>query len=791
MSSYSKRTVAIALAAAVSFSGAQAIPATSPRFIAAADAAEAASAADTVSLEGVVLRQTGEKYDGTLFDPANPDNDQANYALRFNIDLDKVAPSTVLSLTTNSMVDGDRLYGFTYQGTKQNNVPILLGTKKVGSYDTSGGIATLKFNENLPANAGELTLDLDLYRYGKTYATEDQVPKDVVTKNRLEHTLSVSATRTDGSETSETKLTAPNDWYGLYYAAPNYTKNNFLDVSVVQDPSQENRIEINEGKVQAALNPNVDRKSVTVVVKPHTGDRPADQLPLGKWAFLESATNPENISFSAYEVPSGNEQRRKQVKVPAEMSYNVQLTDAGELKVTFTNVPKGIAPEVVFKHLGVTNYIEDAEYGLELVSVESDPASANVGTPSSYHRPVKKLDGGSVKLVAATNIAATVNGKVTAEKSPAAVGGTDSTLTVTITNTGNTSLSAPTVTAGSTTKTFEDITIQPGDSQDVKLSGWHAPTGDATTDVSVTFPVGANASTKVFTKSLPAPAITVNNGSNPVAGKDAPINLEVPAGTEGNIEVSLPDGTTETLPISDGKASLTKKFAVPGRYEAKATVVDSNGNRGETTEQRFTVIPDRPTVNPGAPVAGRESKIEIAVPEGTTGAVEIEWPDGTKTTHAIENGKATANHTFSKPEDVELKATVIAPGNIRGLTRSEPVTVSWPSDLSSIAELKPDCRDALTTDGVLGALALILALGSRVRIPAIEESIAQVQRQLGIFNPQLADAAREWGPRAAAAAGVVGVLALLGNTYGKCNVGTSSSTSSTASSSADTGAAQK
>lgn len=97
MSSYSKRTVAIALAAAVSFSGAQAIPATSPRFIAAADAAEAASAADTVSLEGVVLRQTGEKYDGTLFDPANPDNDQANYALRFNIDLDKVAPSTVLS----------------------------------------------------------------------------------------------------------------------------------------------------------------------------------------------------------------------------------------------------------------------------------------------------------------------------------------------------------------------------------------------------------------------------------------------------------------------------------------------------------------------------------------------------------------------------------------------------------------------------------------------------------------------------------------------------------------------
>ncbi|WP_066525756.1 hypothetical protein [Corynebacterium bouchesdurhonense] len=74
-------------------------------------------------------------------------------------------------------------------------------------------------------------------------------------------------------------------------------------------------------------------------------------------------------------------------------------------------------------------------------------------------------------------------------------------------------------------------------------------------------------------------------------------------------------------------------------------------------------------------------------------------------------------------------------------------------------------------------LALVLALASQVRIPAIENTIAEVQKQAGIFNPQIAEAVGEWGPRAAAAGALIAVLAAFGDTYAKCDVGSGSSSS--------------
>ena len=91
--------------------------------------------------------------------------------------------------------------------------------------------------------------------------------------------------------------------------APDYTTKNFYDVAVVQDPSQENRIEINNGSVMAALDPGKFRESVTLTVRPLTGDAPKDGLPVGAWQISRSAVEPENIEFNAYEKP-GEVQRR-------------------------------------------------------------------------------------------------------------------------------------------------------------------------------------------------------------------------------------------------------------------------------------------------------------------------------------------------------------------------------------------------------------------------------------------------------------------------------------------------
>lgn len=771
-----KRAMAIALAAGVALSSASVVGQVHADG-AVAQAAEAATAAETIQLEGIVRRGTDARYDGELYAPGTVnDEENGNYAFRFTIDLNKVTPETRLTLSTYRVIDGDTHYGFTYTGTRQRAVPILLGGKTVGTYTAAGSTAEIAFTDQLPPNAGTFVLDLDLYRYGKTYATAEQLNADPVAAKGSFEGLPVNVTRKDGAATTTARVEAGNTWYGNFYVAPDYTTKNFYDVAVVQDPSQENRIEINNGSVMAALDPGKFRESVTLTVRPLTGDAPKDGLPVGAWQISRSAVEPENIEFNAYEKP-GEVQRRTPVAIPEGMEYEVNLSDAGELTVTFKNVPAGISPELKFKKLGVTNYTGDATYGLEQVAVASEPEGATT-LANAYRRPVKRLDGGKVALVAKAEVTATVNGQTTAAGRPAVVGGNSATLTVTLTNTGNTSLSAPTITVGdSYSRQFDDVTIQPGKSEDVVITGWAAPLGEATSKVAVAFPVGAAAETSVFTSSIPTPDITVNGGEDAVAGETVPLRFTAPEGTIGSVEVRLPGGAPQTVAITGSAAALSEAFPAPGKFTVQARVVDPAGNRGEWSDKEFTVIPAAPDVTSNAPVAGTPTDFELSVPEGTTGVIEIVWPDGTATEHPIVDGKATASHTFPRPGDVQLKAAVIAPGGIRGVTREEPVAVGWPSDLSSIAGLKPDCRNALITDGVFGGLALVLALASQVRIPAIENTIAEAQKQAGIFNPQIAEAVGGWVPRAAAAGALIAVLAAFGDTYAKCSVGSGSSSS--------------
>lgn len=148
---------------------------------AVAQAAEAATAAETVQLEGIVRRGTDARYAGELYAPGTVnDEENGNYAFRFTIDLNKVTPETRLTLSTYRVIGGDTHYDFTYTGTRQQAVPILLGGKTVGTYTAAGSTAEIAFTDQLPPNAGTFVLDLDLYRYGKTYATAEQLNADPV-----------------------------------------------------------------------------------------------------------------------------------------------------------------------------------------------------------------------------------------------------------------------------------------------------------------------------------------------------------------------------------------------------------------------------------------------------------------------------------------------------------------------------------------------------------------------------------------------------------------------------------
>lgn len=271
---------------------------------AVAQAAEAATAAETVQLEGIVRRGTDARYDGELYAPGTVnDEENGNYAFRFTIDLNKVTPETRLTLSTYRVIGDDTHYDFTFTGTRPQAVPILLGGKTVGTYTAAGSTAEIAFTDQLPPNAGTFVLVLDLYRYGKTYATAEQLNADPVAAKGSFEGLPVNVTRKDGAATTTARVEAGNTWYGNFYVAPDYTTKNFYDVAVVRDPSQENRIEINNGSVMAALDPGKFRESVTLTVRPLTSDAPKDGLPVGAWQISRSAVEPENIEFNAYESP--------------------------------------------------------------------------------------------------------------------------------------------------------------------------------------------------------------------------------------------------------------------------------------------------------------------------------------------------------------------------------------------------------------------------------------------------------------------------------------------------------
>ena len=137
------------------------------------------------------------------------------------------------------------------------------------------------------------------------------------------------------------------------------------------------------------------------------------------------------------------------------------------------------------------------------------------------------------------------------------------------------------------------------------------------------------------------PSTVVVTADDIYVGEDAIINIEVgPKGVTGSVVVNV-EGKNYTLPINDGKASLTVSGLKAG---LKHVTVWYNGTilyRPSQNTTTFNVLKLKPPVDVNAPTihVGEDGKITVKVPKDATGKITIEI-DGKKYTANIKNGKA-------------------------------------------------------------------------------------------------------------------------------------------------------
>ena len=145
----------------------------------------------------------------------------------------------------------------------------------------------------------------------------------------------------------------------------------------------------------------------------------------------------------------------------------------------------------------------------------------------------------------------------------------------------------------------------------------------------------------VFTVRDLIPTNVIVEADDIYVGENAIINVVVgPKGVTGNVIVNV-DGKNYTLPIKDGKATLT----VPGLNAGKKSVTVWYGGKGyylpSENSTTFKVLKLNPPVDIVAPdiTVGEDGVITVHVPKDATGTITIEI-EGKKYTAEIKNGKA-------------------------------------------------------------------------------------------------------------------------------------------------------
>ena len=286
---------------------------------------------------------------------------------------------------------------------------------------------------------------------------------------------------------------------------------------------------------------------------------------------------------------------------------------------------------------------------------------------------------------------------------------------------------------------------------------------DGTTDeVTVTIPVKAAPTQSDADKNDPTPVTTpaeVTPGTTPnpkdyvkdaaklPAGttfefKDPKPNFTEPGNVNTTIVITYPDGTTDEVTVT-----------IP--VKAAPTQSDADKNEPKAVSSAEVTVGD--TVDPKNFIANADK-----LPAGTKFAFADPQPDFSKS--GVKNTVVMVAYPDGSTDVVKVNIRV------------KDATVTPAPGGSSWKDLSARCQKAIIGGSISGVLGLIIAVASQVRIPGLDDQLAavniQIQKSLGVFNPNLAAKAENMTGILGGLLGTTIFLSSLGTTVGICKAET-------------------
>ena len=598
---FSRKTVAIALASATAFGSINIVAPQSSEF--AAPTAQAAEAerdvTKNVTADGLYYIQdgdgfkAGEKVKGNALPQANIDK-SAEHRFTLNVGGE------------SGLTAGDK-FGISIAPVKNPALPdrnsavvkfvpgqngdILSGETKVGEWSTSSGQGvSVKMTEG----AGEILTETPVtFTVASENIAQSVTPEELESLNgNVDYTQNgVQYTVNSGKNSTPISTSGFTIAYS-YYAIPDYTNRNTSYFGRLKLDARGDAASIKSSLTVRAARANESRDWIELTVKPRLGDSDYYNAPYADYTLIHpnELLDPDNMVFEASEKDPEGKVRSKKVDIPEGMDYSTRIDKDGNLVVRFENVPANISPTLYFKNALVYDYVTPEVFAPQIMrsdNLRTEPYGpfnsigsrlAITGSDVDNPDPTLRERKGAMRV--------SVNGSEAPQDDPQPIGGTTQTFNISLFNEGNTTLSAPTVTfPDGKTKQFKDVVLSPkgvaGDSATLTVD-YAVPKDTATLNWKVAYPkvdpisftnyitaADDSAANSIKYKEVKAPRGTTTTVKPTGVPKGAQ-----PARTEGTPDWAQvgPDGTLTLKP--DNSAAL-------GRTEIPVKFTFSDGS--ETT----------------------------------------------------------------------------------------------------------------------------------------------------------------------------------------------------------------
>ena len=641
---FSRRTVAIAVAASVAVGGAPVIGANGP-LAAITPTANAQDAkrdvTKNVTADGLYYiadgdgYASGDKVKGNALPGANVDKSAEH---RFTLTVGGESGLTagdalninIAPVKNPALPDRDSaVVGFINGQTGE----IKSGDTVVGEWSTGGsGRVAIKMTEG----AGEVLTETPVtFTVPSTIIPQSVTPEEIESLNgNVSYTQNgVQYNVTSGKNSTPISVSGFTVAYN-YYAIPDYTNRNMSHFGGLKLDTRGDAASIKASLTVRAARANEPREWIELTVKPRLGNSNyGNNAPYADYTLIHpnELLDPGNMILQATAKDPEGKERSKKVDTPEGMTHSARIDKDGNLVVRFENVPADISPTLYFKNALVYDYVTPEVFSPEVMrkdNVREEPYGPFYSIGPRYAVTGSDVDNPNPKLRERKgDIRVTVNGSEAPQDDPQAIGGTTQKFTINLYNEGNTTLSAPTVTfPDGKTKQFKDVVLSP-----------KGVAGDSTA-LTVDFAVPADKATLNWKVAYPkVDPITFTNHITPADQSDI---------AAGNIKYDTNGGKKEA---PRGQVTTVAPSGVPKGASAARTP-DTPAWAEIGPDGKLTLKPDN-----SAPLGRTEIPVKFTFPDGSettvTPVITVAEEDKSKSTFDPRTQDEKSNDEINKRLD--------------------------------------------------------------------------------------------------------------------------------------------